>query len=210
MSEKTSNISAFIADNFGANAAYVEGLLARYQADPNSVDESWQAYFGELLRGANGTAPAAAPAEKPQAAPVAPSTPKAETRAKESTVPPDAEAKPLTGASKKIVENMEQSLTVPTATSFRNIPVKLLEENRRVINERLQSAGRGKVSFTHLIGWEIVRAARDYPAMNSGYGIVNGAPSRIQNKSINLGIAIDIEKKDGSRNLLVPNIKGGE
>ena len=63
MSEKTSNISAFIADNFGANASYVETLLARYQADPKSVDESWQAYFGDLLGGQNGTA--AAPAQTP-------------------------------------------------------------------------------------------------------------------------------------------------
>jgi 2-oxoglutarate dehydrogenase E1 component len=201
---ETKNISAFIADNFGANATYVESLLARFQADPKSVDESWQSYFAELL-GSNGTsAPAveqkpAAPAPAPKAE--APK-PKADT-----PVPSDSDAKPLTGASKKIVENMEQSLTVPTATSFRNIPVKLLEENRRIINEHLQATGRGKLSFTHLIGWAIVRAAKDYPALNNGYGVINGAPSKIENHSINLGIAIDIEKKDGTRNLLVPNIK---
>jgi 2-oxoglutarate dehydrogenase E1 component len=211
VSEKITNISAFIAENFGANASYVEGLLARFQADPNSVDESWQTYFGDLLNG-HGTGPAAPQAEKAEirtetqtATPAAAPAPKPAT-----TVPADADSKPLTGASKKIVENMEQSLTVPTATSFRNIPVKLLEENRRIINEHLQASGRGKVSFTHLIGWAIVRAAKDYPAMNNGFGVVNGAPSRIENHSINLGIAIDVEKKDGSRNLLVPNIKGCE
>ena len=68
-----------------------------------------------------------------------------------TTLPSDTSARPITGPAKNIVENMEQSLTVPTATSFRNIPVKLLEENRRIINEHLQAQGRGKVSFTHLI-----------------------------------------------------------
>ena len=214
MSEKTTNISALIAENFGANATYVEALLARYQADPKSVDESWQTYFGDLL-GTNGSASAtAAPAPAKAPATSAPaetqSTPVAAPEKKATSVPADAEVRPLTGASKKIVENMEQSLTVPTATSFRNVPVKLLEENRRIINEHMQAGGRGKVSFTHLIGWAIVEAAKNYPAMNNGFGVVNGAPSRIENPGINLGIAIDIEKKDGSRNLLVPNIKGCE
>jgi 2-oxoglutarate dehydrogenase E1 component len=71
----------------------------------------------------------------------------------------------------------------------------------------LQTSGRGKVSFTHLIAWAIVRALKDYPQLNNGYGFVNNAPSRLENASVNLGIAIDIEKKDGSRNLLVPNVK---
>lgn len=211
MSEKTTNISAFIAENFGANATYVEALLARYQADPRSVNESWQAYFDELL-GANGGAPqpqTVAP-QKPAETTKAPATQPAATTKTTTPLSPDSEAKPLTGASKKIVENMEQSLTVPTATSFRTVPVKLLEENRRIINEHLQASGRGKVSFTHLIGWAIVLAAKDYPALNNGYGLVDGAPAKIQNSAINLGIAIDIEKKDGTRNLLVPNIKHGE
>ena len=207
MSENIKNISAFIAENFGANASYVEGLLVRFQADPKSVDESWQAYFGELLNGGS-------PEVEPKHVAVQPATqtakPAPPPQPKATTVPSGAEAKALTGASKKIVENMEQSLTVPTATSFRNIPVKLLEENRKIINDRLQAAGRGKASFTHLIGWAIVQAAKAYPALNNGFGVVDGAPSRIENHSINLGIAIDVEKKDGSRSLLVPNIKGCE
>ena len=102
---------------------------------------------------------------------------------------------------------MEQSLTVPTATSFRTIPVKVLEENRRIINEHLASQGRGKISFTHVIAWAIVQAIRSYPHLNVGFGVVNNVPSRLEHEDVNLGIAIDIEKKDGSRNLLVPNIK---
>jgi 2-oxoglutarate dehydrogenase E1 component len=206
VSEQTSNYSAYITENFGANASYVEGLLARFQADPNSVDDSWRTFFGEMISGSSSrTAATAAPA--PTTAPV-PATPA--PKLAPAPVADTSDAKPITGASKKIVENMEQSLTVPTATSVRTIPVKLLEENRRIINSHLAASGRGKVSFTHLIGWAIVKAAKEMPRMNQGYGVVNGAPSRLEHTGINLGIAIDIEKKDGTRNLLVPNIKGGE
>jgi multifunctional 2-oxoglutarate metabolism enzyme len=220
VSDTSINTSAFIAENFGANATYVEGLLARFQADPNSVDETWREFFTDMLNGGNGlavqaqqTAPApqvetrpsgSVPAPMSQPVSQAPKTPAAPSPA----LSPDTEAKPLTGPAKKIVENMEQSLTVPTATSIRSMPVKLLEENRRIINEHLGPRGRGKASFTHLIGWAIVQAAKTYPAMNNGFAVIDGAPSRLTHESINLGIAIDIEKKDGTRNLLVPNIKG--
>ncbi len=121
----------------------------------------------------------------------------------------DTEPKAIYGPAKKIVENMEESLSVPTATSFRSIPVKVLEENRRIINEHLAAKGRGKVSFTHIIAWAIIKSVKAYPSLNFGYGVVNGVPSRLEHENINLGIAIDVEKKDGSRSLLVPNIKGG-
>jgi 2-oxoglutarate decarboxylase len=210
VSEQSTNISATISESFGANASYVEGLLARYQADPKSVDDSWQEFFAGLLNG--GAAPQAetrsaaiGPASQPASQPATSPAVKADT-----PLPADTEAKPLIGASKKIVENMEQSLTVPTATSVRTMPVKVLEENRRIINEYLTPQGRGKASFTHIIAWAIVQAAKAYPALNNGYGVIDGKPSRLEHESINLGIAIDIEKKDGSRNLLVPNIKGCE
>lgn len=86
-------------------------------------------------------------------------------------------------------------MTVPTATSLRRVPVKVLEENRRIINENLQTAGRGKVSFTHLIAWAIVKSLEEYPQMNFGYGVVDGKPSRLEADGVNLGIAIDIEKR---------------
>ncbi len=215
MSEKVTNLSEYIAENFGANASYVEGLLNRYKSDPNLVDESWRTYFSDLL---NGNAPSAqsdnqAVAVKPQTAAPKTETKSAETSAKSETksetkVGEGVEVKKLTGVAKVIVENMEESLTVPTATSVRVIPVKVLEENRRIINENLKAQGRGKVSYTHLIGWAIIKALKEYPSLNFGYGYVNGAPSRLENESVNLGIAIDIEKKDGSRNLYVPSIKG--
>ncbi len=212
MSENITNISEYINDNFGANASYVEGLFARYKADPKSVDESWQAFFGEMLAG-NGKASQAetrAVASVPSGGVVATTETKPAIKSTETKVPENSESKPLIGAAKKIVENMEQSLTVPTATSVRTMPVKVLDENRKVINQFLATRGGGKASFTHIIAWAIVKAAKEIPAMNNGYGVVDGKPSRIENDGINLGIAIDIEKKDGSRNLLVPNIKGCE
>src|SRR5215217_7414617 len=102
---------------------------------------------------------------------------------------------------------MERSLSVPTATSERRIPVKLLDENRRIINQHLAENDRGKASYTHLIAWAMLRALETYPQLNDGYAEVNGAPARLKRMRVNLGIAIDLTKKDGSRTLLVPNIK---
>src|SRR5438874_8623274 len=102
---------------------------------------------------------------------------------------------------------MEASLSVPTATSQRRIPVKLLEENRRIINTHLQDNDRGKASFTHLIAFAMLRALENVPQMNDGFEKVDGHAFRVRRESVNLGIAIDLEKKDGTRTLLVPNIK---
>ncbi|MGB7922378.1 MAG: multifunctional oxoglutarate decarboxylase/oxoglutarate dehydrogenase thiamine pyrophosphate-binding subunit/dihydrolipoyllysine-residue succinyltransferase subunit, partial [Pyrinomonadaceae bacterium] len=118
-----------------------------------------------------------------------------------------SEAVPIRGAALKIVENMETSLSVPTATSNRRVPVKLLDENRRVINEHLQEQGRAKTSYTHLIAWAIVRALDKFPQLNDGFAEVDGKPARLRREGVNLGIAIDLAKKDGTRTLLVPNVK---
>ncbi len=117
------------------------------------------------------------------------------------------ETVPIRGVALKIVENMEASLAVPTATSQRRIPVKLVDENRRLVNRHLRDHGGRKASYTHLIAWAIVRALAEFPQLNDGFGIIDTQPSRIRRESVNLGIAIDLEKKDGTRSLLVPNIK---
>ncbi|HQU86311.1 MAG TPA: multifunctional oxoglutarate decarboxylase/oxoglutarate dehydrogenase thiamine pyrophosphate-binding subunit/dihydrolipoyllysine-residue succinyltransferase subunit, partial [Pyrinomonadaceae bacterium] len=213
MSENLTNLSEYITENFGANASYVEGLLTRYQADPTSVDESWRTFFGDLLNGGQSVPSSESKVQNQAKVETTPTQPKAvETPKPQPTIAigEDTEVKPITGASKKIVENMEQSLTVPTATSVRNMPVKVLVENRTIINEHLKNTGRGKVSFTHLIAWAIIKAIKAYPQMNVGYGFVDGKPSRLEHENVNLGIAIDMEKKDGSRNLLVPNIKNAD
>ena len=204
------DLSAFIQENFGSNATYVEGLLARYRSDPKLVDDAWQEYFGDLL---SGKTPGDAASATPAATAAVVSSPAVSAAPKPPVVVPisgDVSPRPITGPAKKIVENMETSLTVPTATSFRTIPVKVLEENRRIINDHLANGLHGKVSFTHLIAWAIVSAIKSYPNMNVGFGIVDGVPSRLEHQDVNLGIAIDIEKKDGSRNLLVPNIKAAD
>src|SRR5205807_182679 len=141
---------------------------------------------------------------KTAAAPARAVVPAAEPEAKPTET---IEATPIRGPALKIVENMEASLAVPTATSQRRIPVKLLDENRRIVNRYLSDHDGRKVSYTHLIGWAIVRALAEFPQLNDGFDLIDGNPSRLKREAVNLGIAIDLEKKDGTRSLLVPNIK---
>ncbi len=257
VSKQKSDYSEFIAENFGANATYVEGLLNRYRSDPSLVDESWRAYFAEMLgqtpdasnaadNGSNAPAPwrggsgngaaAATPAQGAQSAanaggegangspaPQATATQppaQAKTTVTAATAQPSATqtapsvgaaavaASPIRGGALKIVENMETSLTVPTATSNRRVPVKVLEENRLIINQYLKEHGGGKASYTHLIAFAILRALEKFPQMNDGFTLLDGeTPARLRRAEVNLGLAIDLEKKDGTRTLLVPNIK---
>jgi 2-oxoglutarate decarboxylase len=116
----------------------------------------------------------------------------------------------LRGAPARTAANMDDSLSVPTATSVRSVPVKLLWDNRIVINNHLSRARGGKVSFTHLIGYALVKALKVMSEMNVGFDVVDGRPTQITPAHINLGLAIDMQKKDGTRQLLVPNIKGAE
>ena len=105
---------------------------------------------------------------------------------------------------------MDASLAVPTATSVRAVPAKLLVDNRIVINNHLARGRGGKVSFTHLIGYALVRALVEHPEMNNSFAEVDGKPAMVRPEHVNLGIAIDLAKPDGSRNLVVPSIKGCE
>jgi 2-oxoglutarate decarboxylase len=105
---------------------------------------------------------------------------------------------------------MTASLTVPTATSVRPVPAKLLVDNRIVINNHLARGRGGKISFTHLIGYAIVRALAAVPEMNFAYAEVDGKPMLVEPEHVNLGLAIDVRKDDGSRQLLVPSIKSAE
>ena len=124
-------------------------------------------------------------------------------------VPEGAETSAIKGVGAKIVENMEASLTIPTATSVREIAVKLLQENRRLINRHQQAVGGDKVSFTHLIAYAIVRAMEAVPSMKAAYRETASGPERIDPASTSFGLAIDIEKR-GTRQLLVPNVKAAE
>ena len=116
----------------------------------------------------------------------------------------------LKGPAARVVTNMEASLEVPTATSVRAIPAKLLVDNRIVVNNHLARTRGGKVSFPHLIGFAVVEALAELPAMNSGYRVVDGKPAVERPENVNLGLAIDLAKPDGTRQLLVPCIKGSQ
>ncbi|MGH2755901.1 MAG: multifunctional oxoglutarate decarboxylase/oxoglutarate dehydrogenase thiamine pyrophosphate-binding subunit/dihydrolipoyllysine-residue succinyltransferase subunit [Actinomycetota bacterium] len=203
-------------EEFGPNSWLVDDMYQQYQENPASVGEQWREFFADYHpnspaprpRAESGEAPAradgAARAETPPIAAVpAKAAPSRPTELPEGAVP-------LRGVSARIAENMEASLSVPTATSVRSIPAKLLEENRRIINRYLAQRRGGKVSFTHLIGFAIVRGLEARPAMKASFIESGGEPYLVQNKQVNFGLAVDIEKKDGSRVLYVPNIKDAQ
>ena len=152
-----------------------------------------------------------APAQPAPAAARPPAAAKqAEPPAKQPTARPHANVEPLRGPAARVVTNMEASLEVPTATSVRAVPAKLLIDNRIVINNHLARSRGGKVSFTHLIGYALVQAVKSMPSMNYSYAEVDGKPSLVKPEHVNLGLAIDIAKPDGTRQLLVPSIKSAE
>ncbi|MFZ3416192.1 multifunctional oxoglutarate decarboxylase/oxoglutarate dehydrogenase thiamine pyrophosphate-binding subunit/dihydrolipoyllysine-residue succinyltransferase subunit [Arthrobacter sp. 3Tela_A] len=142
------------------------------------------------------TKPAPIPAQLPKTKP--------STETEEDTVTV------LRGPAKAIATNMDLSLSVPTATTVRAVPAKLLIDNRIVINSHLERARGGKVSFTHLLGYAIIRAAAQFPSQNVYYDEVDGKPVAVQPAHINFGLAIDMPKPDGTRLLVVPNIKKAE
>ncbi|HEY3454546.1 MAG TPA: 2-oxo acid dehydrogenase subunit E2, partial [Bryobacteraceae bacterium] len=117
---------------------------------------------------------------------------------------------PLRGAAARIAENMTLSLSIPVATSQRQIPVRVIEENRNLINKRRVLKGQSKLSFTQLIAWAIVKALRSNAGLNHAYAENGGEPFRVVRGQVNLGLAIDIAAKDGTRSLKVPNIKNAD
>ncbi|MFP4513579.1 MAG: multifunctional oxoglutarate decarboxylase/oxoglutarate dehydrogenase thiamine pyrophosphate-binding subunit/dihydrolipoyllysine-residue succinyltransferase subunit [Acidimicrobiales bacterium] len=198
------------ASRLGPNAWLVDEMYEQYLANPDAVSPAWREFFTDYRPEAPGGAThtpqqpgSAEPAPRSEATPSkkpAPTT--------DDTPPGD----PIRGAAARIVENMEASLAVPTATSFREVPAKLLEVNRQVINGYLARTRGGKVSFTHLIGYAVVRAIADtVPAMNSTFHTgADGKPYVEHHDHIGLGIAVDLEKSDGSRTLLVPCINDAD
>ena len=196
--------------DFGANSWLVEEMFEQFCLDPASVGEPWQEFFSDYK------SMTASVVQSPQAVsiPVAalPSavvaTP-APAGAGVTVVPGEDLSEPIRGAGLAIVANMERSLSVPTATSFRNVPAKLLEVNRSVINGYRNRTGQSKVSFTHLIAFAIVRAIADaVPVMSSGFVEgPDGKPRVLRHAHINLGLAVDVAKSDGSRTLVVPVLR---
>lgn len=216
-----------MSSSFGPNSAYINELYFEFLKNPNAFDNTWREFFAaydpnhpddipETSGDRAGSAPVSAPASNGRAANGASRSGAPNASVVPPVAAPAAAAAPaaipegarqLTGVGARIVQNMEASLQVPTATSFREIPVKLLEENRTLINGYLKASDQGKLSFTHIIGWALVRSLLKYPSLNNSFVKVDGKPYVVVRPEVNLGLAIDIERPDGGRSLVVPSIK---
>ena len=199
MSTRTPEIdlSEELLAEFGGNAGYVAELLNRFRANPAAVDDEWRRYFRERFG-----------EKEPQAAPPAPAAPASPATPLGPVV--EGEHATLRGAALRIAENMEASLGVPTATTQRQVPIKLADENRRLINEHRAALDQSKVSFTHLVSWAVIQALKSFPTMNDAFDGSSGEPARVRRDEVRFGLAVDVPKADGSRSLLVPNVKGAE
>jgi 2-oxoglutarate dehydrogenase E1 component len=217
----------FFADYGGANGA---NGSSNGRANPAPASEAATVEAAPALTIASPAIPTTpatpAPAAPVQPAPVAPVTPAAPLSPSASGAAvaangasPSRPSAPgasgdqttvLRGASARVVANMEASLAVPTATSVRAVPAKLIADNRVVINNHLRRARGGKVSFTHIVGYAVVKAVLEHPEMNSHFGEVDGKPAIVAPEHVNLGIAIDLAGRDGARSLVVASIKESE
>jgi multifunctional 2-oxoglutarate metabolism enzyme len=200
------------------NAGYVADLYERYRSDPASVDPEWRAIFdsgaGDFepvtpSEASGNGGPAAANRPSPEADATAASSAEAPTEAERSDSEPSAPegGTPIKGPAARLAQNMTASLGVPTATSFREIDTGTMERRRRELNARIAPR---KVSFTHLVGWAIVQAATEQRSMSHAFREVDGQAYRIDPGGINLGLAVDVERRDGTRFLMVPVITGAD
>ncbi|MHB1087784.1 MAG: multifunctional oxoglutarate decarboxylase/oxoglutarate dehydrogenase thiamine pyrophosphate-binding subunit/dihydrolipoyllysine-residue succinyltransferase subunit [Acidimicrobiales bacterium] len=183
--------------SFGPNAWLVDDMYDRFLADPDSVSESWKEFFADYQR-------STVPSVATLASPVAPVKP---------AVAIDEEATPLRGAAARIVTNMNASLAVPTATSVRTVSARLLEINRTALNESLARSSGAKVSFTHFIAFAIVKGLQEIPSMNATFVEAvdkKGTPGVRHHEHVGLGLAVDVQRPDGTRNLLVPVISDAD
>ncbi len=205
MEVNASHLQAFL-EEFGPNAGLVEELFEEYLRNPAAVSKSWQQYFAGIVRSAGGNgkgAEVASTAQPPIQQSIAPSI-------RSAAIESSEQATAIRGVAARIVENMEASLSLPTATSVRTIPVKVLEENRRLLNQYLSVRGGLKISYTHIIAWAIVKALGDHPNLNAAFARIGGVPHRTERPHVNIGLAVDLTRKDGTRSLVVPNVKRAE
>ena len=204
-------------EQFGVNAAYVASLFEKWQEDPAAIDEEWRNWFSSVGAAQESKTE---PKTESKTGPNRPSSgisptheagakPREKTPQKTAPVPEDVVLEPLRGLAGKIASNMNASLRVPTATSVRTIPVKVLDENRKILNAHLRVRALGKASYTHLIAFALIRALREQPGCQAYFTVQDGKPFKAKPQHINLGLAIDVATKDG-RMLVVPNMKNCE
>jgi 2-oxoglutarate dehydrogenase E1 component len=193
-----------------ANAGFAQALYEDFLRDPQAVPPEWRQLFESGRVGEQPTA-AAGNGATPVAGAPAPAGPPASATPPASPASRTSPTSLIKGPAARLVANMNESLTVPTATSFRELPVQELEQQRASLNAALKAGGRSeKVSFTHLIGWALIQATKKHPVMGHTLAMVEGAPHRVEPTGISLGLAVDVERKDGSRGLVVPVLKGAE
>ena len=189
----------------GFNTGYVEELYKRFQDDPSSVSESWRDFFADYnMEDATGFSGTDVPKSPPKI-----EIKKVPTPPSGNGLPVDADVSLIRGPGAAIVENMEASLHIPTATSVRTLSVKLLTENRTLLNQYQRGVGGLKVSFTHILAYAIVQALKAFPTMFSTFIREDEKPKHLRPSQVNFGLAIDMERR-GRRTLLVPNIKGAD
>ena len=182
------------------NSGFAQALYEDFLNDPASVPEQWRRLFEQGTTGETPTVAAERESGGATARPPEPTT----------AGPPDLpDAEQITGPALRLVQNMEASLEIPTATSFRDIDVSLLWNVRAALNRHLKDRDL-KLSFTHFIGWAIVCAAREYPSMTHAVSRQGEDHFRVASGSVNLGIAVDTVGKQGERRLLVPVIRNAE
>ncbi|MGH7533341.1 MAG: 2-oxo acid dehydrogenase subunit E2, partial [Gemmatimonadales bacterium] len=181
-----------------ANAGFAQAIYEDYLRDPASVAPEWRRLFDSGTVGER-------PAPGTPSTNGAPQTPAAATRSAPSG------ATELKGAAGRLVQNMNESLRIPTATSFRELNVTTLDARRREINATLAGSGKpSKLSFTHLVAWALVQGLKRHPMMGDSLLEEDGTSFRIAPDGINLGLAVDVQRKDGSRGLVVPVLKHAE
>ncbi|MBD0282413.1 MAG: multifunctional oxoglutarate decarboxylase/oxoglutarate dehydrogenase thiamine pyrophosphate-binding subunit/dihydrolipoyllysine-residue succinyltransferase subunit [Thermoleophilaceae bacterium] len=180
-------VAARIASAHGLDLGAVKGTGPRGRVTKEDVLAA--------IEGDGAGEPRAADAEPPAAA---------ERPAVAAEEPPRdrAEVRPIRGPAATLVNFMNESRSIPTATSFRTVPVDILDARRK----QLKDDGR-RLSFTHLIAWAVVQAARQMPVMAHSYADDDGRPQRVVPATVSLGLAVDVERKDGTRSLVVPVLK---
>ena len=201
-------VNAGPSDAFGPNAWLVDEMYERYRGDPDSVTVRWQEFFADYRSAVPGPSPVDGPPGRRGERPAGERRGSLPDGGPERSTQPSAQ--PLLGAAARIAATMDASLGVPTATGFRVVPAKLLEVNRQVINGYLGRTRGGKVSFTHLIGYAVVKALGSVPVMNRAYSSVDGKPAVVRHDHVGLGLAVDVERPDGSRSLIVPCIRNAD
>ncbi len=197
------------APSSSANGSSANGSAPARAASSASSSATQQKSASRQTSGGNGSASSRPTGETPsESKPAAGSTTPAKSQGDDAD---DVTVRPLRGAAGAIAKNMQASLELPTATSVRAVPAKLLADNRIVINNHLRRSRGGKVSFTHLLGYAMVRALAQFPNMNRHYGTDDkGKPAVVDPGHVNLGLAMDLQGKDGSRSLVVVALKGCE